>query len=100
MKKEKPKTINEHLDAKYGVLGTESRTEFSRKANAFMIGELIKEARLKAHLTQEELAQKTDLRRPHISRIERAETDVRISTLQKIAQGLGGTLSIDIEFAK
>ncbi len=94
MKKKNPKTINDYLDGKYGESGSKSRTEFKQKAQAFMIAELVKGARKKAKLTQEELAQKVQLKRPHISRIERAEIDVRISTLQKIAQGLGGNLSI------
>ncbi len=97
MIKRTPKTINDYLDSKYGEKGTESRSDFNRKAQAFMVAELVKDARKKANLTQEELAQKVNMKRPHISRIERAETDVRISTLQKIAQGLGGHLSISFE---
>lgn len=92
-----PKTINDHLNRKYGEQGTESRSEFTQKAQAYMVAELVKDARKKAKLTQEELAQKVQLKRPHISRIERAETDVRISTLHKIAQGLGGHLSISFD---
>ncbi len=97
MTKKNPKTINDYLDRKYGESGTESRSEFKQKAQAYMVAELVKDARKKAKLTQEELAQKVHLKRPHISRIERAETDVRISTLQKIAQGLGGNLSISFD---
>ena len=97
MTKKNPKTINDYLDGKYGESGTESRSEFKQKAQAYMVAELVKNARKKAKLTQEELAQKVHLKRPHISRIERAETDVRISTLQKIAQGLGGNLSINFD---
>ena len=97
MTKKNPKTINDYLDRKYGESGTESRSEFKQKAQAYMVDELVKDARKKAKLTQEELAQKVHLKRPHISRIERAETDVRISTLQKIAQGLGGHLSISFD---
>jgi len=97
MTKKNPKTINDYLDRKYGESGTESRSEFKQKAQAYMVAELVKDARKKAKLTQEELAQKAHLKRPHISRIERAETDVRISTLQKIAQGLGGQLSISFD---
>ena len=97
MTKKNPKTINDYLDRKYGESGTESRSEFKQKAQAYMVAELVKNARKKAKLTQEELAQKVHLKRPHISRIERAETDVRISTLQKIAQGLGGHLSISFD---
>ncbi len=97
MTKKNHKTINDYLDRKYGENGTESRSEFKQKAQAFMVAELVKDARKKAKLTQEELAQKVRLKRPHISRIERAETDVRISTLHKIAQGLGGHLSISFD---
>jgi len=97
MTKKNPKTINDYLNRKYGKKGTESRSDFTHKVQAFMVAELVKEARKKAKLTQEELAQKVQLKRPHISRIERAETDVRISTLQKIAQGLGGNLSITFD---
>ncbi len=97
MTKDNPKTINDHLNRKYGSPGTERRSEFRQKAQAFMVAELVKDARKKAKLTQEELAQKVHLKRPHISRIERAETDVKISTLHKIAQGLGGHLTISFD---
>ena len=97
MRKKSPKTINDYLDRKYGEEGSKSRSEFKQKAQAFMVAELVKEARKKAKLTQEELAEKVQLKRPHISRIERAETDVRISTLHKIALGLGGHLSISFD---
>ena len=97
MIKNNPKTINDHLNRKYGKQGSESSNTFSQKVQAFIIVELVKDARKKVNLTQEELVQKVRLKRPHISRIERAETDVRISTLHKIAQGLGGQLSISFE---
>ena len=35
------------------------RDEFEVKAKAFIVGEMIKEARKKAHLTQDDLAKKT-----------------------------------------
>ena len=97
MTKNNPKTINSYLDNKHGELGTQSRSIFTQKAQAFMIAEVVKDARKKAQLTQEELAQKVNLKRPHISRIERAVTDVRISTLHKIATGLGGHLKVSID---
>jgi len=97
MKKRNPKTINEHLSLKYGKPGTNRRNEFTQKAQAYMVAELVKDARKKANLTQAEFAQLVELKRPHISRIERAQTDVRISTLHKIARGLGGQLSIHLD---
>ena len=45
-------TFDELLDIKYGKLGTEKRDEFEVKAKSFVVGEMIKEARKEAHLTQ------------------------------------------------
>ena len=93
-----PKTINEHFDKKYGESGSKSRNEFEQKAEAFMVAELVKESRKKAHMTQEQLAKKLNVNRAYISKIERASTDIRISTLKRIIeQGLGGTLHINVD---
>jgi ribosome-binding protein aMBF1 (putative translation factor) len=97
--KNHPVTINEFLDKKYGKEGTQSRDEFAQNAEAFIIAELVKESRKKAHLTQEQLAEKLKLKRTYISKIERASSDIRISTLRKIVEtGLGGRLKISVEF--
>ena len=50
--------FNEHLTGRYGERGSERRTEFEIKAKAFLIGELIKEERKNAKMTQEQLADK------------------------------------------
>ncbi len=93
-----PKTINELFDQKYGEEGTPRREEFKQKAEAFMVAELIKESRKKANLTQQELADKLKVKRTYISKIERASSDIRISTLRKIIEtGLGGKLHVSVE---
>ncbi len=38
-------TFEEHLDNRYGKIGSERRTEFEIKAKAFAIGEILREAR-------------------------------------------------------
>lgn len=78
------KTFDELLDIKYGKLGTPKRGEFETKAKAFAVGEMIKEARKEAHLTQEELARKTGTKKSYISRLENGKIDIQISTLFKI----------------
>ncbi|MEM1405501.1 MAG: helix-turn-helix transcriptional regulator [Bacteroidota bacterium] len=93
-----PKTINELFDQKYGKKGSASRAEFEQKAEAYMVAELVKESRKKAHLTQQQLAEKLNVKRTYISKIERASSDIRISTLRKIIEtGLGGRLNISVE---
>jgi len=89
--------FDELLDIKYGNLGTEKRDEFEAKAKAFIIGEMIKEERKKAHLSQEELAKKTGTKKSYISRLENGKIDIQISTLFKIfEEGLGKKLRLTI----
>jgi HTH-type transcriptional regulator / antitoxin HipB len=91
------KTFDELLDIKYGKLGTEKRNEFEIKAKAFVVGEMIKEARKEAHLTQEELAEKTGTKKSYISRLENGKIDIQISTLFKIFEkGLGKKLGFTV----
>lgn len=62
------------------------------------IGEILKRARLKKHLTQKQLAEKIGKKRSYISRVETETGDnIKIHTLIDIVEnGLGG--SINIEF--
>lgn len=89
--------FDELLDIKYGKLGTEKRDEFEIKAKSFVVGEMIKEERKKAHLTQDDLAKKTGTKKSYISRLENGKIDIQISTLFKIfEEGLGKKLGLTI----
>ena len=58
---------------------------------------MLKEARVEANLTQEELAEKTGTKKSYISRIERGSSDIQISTYYKLVEiGLGKQLNISI----
>ena len=89
------KTFDELLDIKYGKLGTPNRNEFESRAKAFVVGEMIKDARKEAHLTQEELAKRTGTKKSYISRVENGKIDIQISTLFKIfEEGLGKKIGL------
>jgi len=89
--------FNELLDAKYGKLGTPARSEFHQKAHLFIIAEMVKEERRKAHLTQTGLAQKIGTQKSYISRVERACADIQISTLFRIFEdGFGLKLNLSV----
>jgi ribosome-binding protein aMBF1 (putative translation factor) len=60
------KTFAEHLDKRYGETGSETRIDFEIKAKSFAIGELIKEERKLANLTQEQLANKIGAKKSFI----------------------------------
>ncbi len=74
---------SEHLTKKYGKVGTTTGTEFESNAQAFVIGELLKDERQKANLTQEELAEKAGTKKSYISRVENGHTDIQLLTLYK-----------------
>ena len=78
------KTFDELLDIKYGRTGTPERDAFETSAKAFVVGEMIKDARKEANLTQEELARKTGTKKSYISRLENGKIDIQISTLFRI----------------
>ena len=86
-----------HLDDKYGKRGTNNRTEFELKSQTFILGELLKEERRKANLTQAEMAERTGTKKSYISRIENGRADIQLSTLYKlIEQGLNRKLELSI----
>jgi len=90
-------TFDEHLDRRYGKAGTQERTNFEIKAKAFAIGEIIREARKEAHLTQEQLAERTGTKKSFISRIENGHSDIQLSTLYKLLEiGLGKRVNLTI----
>ena len=61
-------------------------------------GSLIRTARLKAGLTQAQLAQRSGTSRFYISRLENNKTDLEMSTFRKIVEaGLGKNLKVVIE---
>ena len=90
-------TFDEHLDQRYGKTGSKKRTEFEIKAKAFAIGEILREARKEAHMTQEELAKKTGTHKSFISRIENGHSDIQLSTLYRLVEiGFGKRVNLTI----
>ncbi len=97
MKKKEITTFKEHLDKQYGKKGTKRRDRFEADSIAFRLGEMLKEERKKANLTQEQLAEKTGTKKTYISRIEAGKSDIQISTFYRIIElGLSKRLTISI----
>ena len=60
------------------------------------LGVMLRQARESAGFTQEELAKKLKTKKSAISRIENHAEDVRLSTLEKVAEALGKTLKLSM----
>ncbi len=68
------------------------RLSFSTVKLSERVGETLRGIREDANLTQEELAERSDLDQATLSRIETGKREPRLSTLKKLAQGLGVAL--------
>jgi len=67
--------------------------KYNQMPSSNKIGQMIKSARLKAGLTQVELAKKADLHPNTVARIERGEEKPTFSTAKKLASILNLKLS-------
>ena len=91
-------TFSQHLDKRYGKIGTEKQKEFEIKAKSFAVAELIREERKQANLTQEQLAERIGAKKSFISRIENGHSDIQLSTLYKLIEfGLGRKVNLTIQ---
>lgn len=89
-------TLDELLDVEYGEKGTAERAVFDAETEAFCLAETLREERLRAGLTQEQLAERVGTKKTYISRIENGRTDIQLSTLFRLFEGLGRKVSVAI----
>jgi len=69
---------------------------FDKGYEQFKIGVLLRQARLEAGLTQEEVANLLNTKKSAISRIENHAEDIRLSTLVNYAEAVGKNLRIEV----
>ena len=90
-------TFDEFKDKEFGPPGTPEREVYDREAEDFILGVMLKEARLSKGMTQEQLAKKCGTTKAYISKVENNLKDVRLSTLQNIVEnGLNGHLKLSV----
>ena len=88
--------LDELLDVEFGKVGTKSREEFDKETEAFCLAQTLKEERLRAGLTQEQLAEKIGTKKTYISRLENGKADIQLNTLFRIFEGLGRRVVLTI----
>lgn len=88
--------IEDLITEDFGAIGTPERDQFEMECDAFIIGERLKVERLKAGLTQEQLAERIGTKKSFISRVERGRTDIQLSTLVKLFRGLDRQISVRV----
>ena len=70
--------------------------DFDKGYEQFKIGILLKQARIEAGFTQEQVAMKLRTKKSAISRIENHAEDIRLSTLVNYAQAVGKHLQLEV----
>lgn len=88
--------LDELLNVEFGEVGTPSREEFNKETEAFCLALTLKEERIRAGLTQEQLAEKIGTKKTYISRLENGKADIQLNTLFRIFEGLGRRVRLTI----
>lgn len=87
-------TFEEVKDELLGKVGTPERDEHERKVAdaiyAYRIGEIVKENRIRQHLTQEELGKRIGVKKSQVSKLERGE-DMSLRSMRRVFRALGIT---------
>ena len=67
---------------------------YDERLETFKLGILLKQARLDAGLTQEQIAKRLKTTKSVVSRMENHSTDIRLSTLDKFAKAVGRKIHV------
>lgn len=78
------------------VRDPEFARDFDSGYKQFKIGVMLKQARVEAGMTQEELAVRLHTKKTAVSRIENHAEDIKLSTLEKFAAAVGKQLTLEI----
>ena len=93
----KPYTLDQREDLLIGEKGTKERDEYEFELKLELIGDVIKTARKKRALTQEQLGELVGVKKAQISRLENSTGNVTFETVLRILNALGAKLSFKLE---
>ena len=68
--------------------------KYDERFETFKLGILLKQARVNAGMTQEQIARELQTTKSVISRMENHATDIRLSTLEKFAKVVGRRIHV------
>lgn len=73
----------------------EFRQEWEASEVEYLLARSLAAARKECHLTQKELAEKTGINQADISKIETGNANPALSTLRRLAEGMGMRLKLE-----
>lgn len=89
-------THEEMLEETFGQRGTPKRNKFEKDIQDWLIGEAIRQTRLKQQLTQKQLGELVGVKEAQISKIESGKS-LSFSTIVKVFKAMGAkTATLDL----
>tara|TARA_R110002096_G_scaffold238027_3_gene429314 strand:- start:11581 stop:11868 length:288 start_codon:yes stop_codon:yes gene_type:complete len=90
-------TLNQAEDLLIGKKGIKEREEYEFELKIDLIGDMIKIARKKRNLTQEQLGELVGVKKAQISRLENSTGNVTLETVMRIFNALGAKLNLNLQ---
>ncbi len=88
--------LDELINLEYGPKGTEERNIFDAETNEFCIAQTLREERIRAGLTQQQLADLMGTKKTYISRVETGKQNINLTTVFRLFNCLGKKVAISI----
>ncbi len=93
-------SIGKLTDDIFGKKGTPERDIFEYDLHMDLIGIMIKDARTKQNMTQEELGRILGVQKAQISKLENNTKDFRIGTIIRALEALGAKVKLSVQIEK
>jgi HTH-type transcriptional regulator / antitoxin HipB len=90
-------TLEEVTDRVIGKIGTSERDQFEYELSMARLGDMIREARLKRKLTQEQLGKLVGVQKAQISKLESSTNSATIDTILRVFKALKAEIRFNIK---
>ncbi len=97
MNTKKMKRFEDLEDKYFGRPGSVERDEYECELKMEVIGENIRQLRIKKHLTQSQLGERIGVRRAQISKLEHGNHDASLTTILRVFRALNADVRLKIE---
>jgi len=90
-------TLDEIKDEFIGKRGSQKRDLYEQELQLEVLGDMIKQVRLKRNLTQEQLGKLIGVQKAQISKLENSATNVTMETVLRVFNALKAKVSFKVE---
>ena len=97
MSKKKSISLDELKGKHLGKIGSESRDQYELELSMDVIGQLIREARIKKNLTQEQLGKLVGVKKAQISKLESNAKNVTLATILRVFKAINAKVKLSVE---